>query len=211
MTPKEVAQYLRVSERTVLDWAVKGEIPSGKLGSSWRFKRSELEAWLDQRLSSRSDPVRAGATDVKSTLTPDRVLFLPPGNKEQALRRLISCLSTSPEVTHPDELSEAVFWREGLMSTGIGFGVAVPHVRIESVTRLVMAAAKSSTRIDDYESLDEAPIHLVFLVAASHREHGEYLQLLSRLSGDLKDCVLRQRLIEAPDEATFFDTLVTGS
>ena len=43
LTIEEVAQYLRVSERTVYDWANKGDIPCGKLGTTWRFKRTEVE------------------------------------------------------------------------------------------------------------------------------------------------------------------------
>jgi DNA binding domain, excisionase family len=45
LTIKEVARYLRVSERTVYDWAQKGEIPSGKIGTVWRFKKSDIERW----------------------------------------------------------------------------------------------------------------------------------------------------------------------
>ncbi|MDR0513057.1 MAG: helix-turn-helix domain-containing protein, partial [Treponema sp.] len=43
LTIDEVAKYLRVSERTVYDWAQKGEIPAGKIGTVWRFKRADLE------------------------------------------------------------------------------------------------------------------------------------------------------------------------
>ena len=47
LTIEEVAKYLRVSERTVYDWAQKGEIPSGKIGTVWRFKKSEIEKWVN--------------------------------------------------------------------------------------------------------------------------------------------------------------------
>ena len=43
LTIEEVAKYLRVSDRTVYDWAQKGEIPAGKIGTVWRFKKSEIE------------------------------------------------------------------------------------------------------------------------------------------------------------------------
>jgi PTS system nitrogen regulatory IIA component len=52
LTIEEVAKYLRVSERTVYDWAQKGEIPAGKIGTVWRFKKSEIERWVNERLSS---------------------------------------------------------------------------------------------------------------------------------------------------------------
>ena len=56
LTIEEVARYLRVSERTVYDWAQKGEIPSGKIGTVWRFKKSEIEKWVNDRLSSSEKP-----------------------------------------------------------------------------------------------------------------------------------------------------------
>ena len=52
LTIEEVAKYLRVSERTVYDWAQKGEIPAGKIGTVWRFKKSEIENWVNEKLSS---------------------------------------------------------------------------------------------------------------------------------------------------------------
>ena len=47
LTIKEVAEYLRVSERTVSSWAQKDEIPCGKFGSSWRFRRADIRLFLD--------------------------------------------------------------------------------------------------------------------------------------------------------------------
>ena len=58
LTIEEVARYLRVSDRTVYDWAQKGEIPAGKIGTVWRFKKSEIEKWVNDRLgSSKADVV----------------------------------------------------------------------------------------------------------------------------------------------------------
>ena len=47
LTIEEVAKYLRVSERTVYDWAQKGEIPSGKIGTVWRFRKADIERWIN--------------------------------------------------------------------------------------------------------------------------------------------------------------------
>ena len=79
LTIEEVAKYLRVSERTVYDWAQKGEIPSGKIGTVWRFKKSEIEKWVNDRLSSGSKPVIPGEqVQVKNILSPDIIIFLNP-------------------------------------------------------------------------------------------------------------------------------------
>jgi len=49
MTVREVADYLKVNERTVYRMATAAEMPAFKVGSSWRFKTSELEVWMEQR------------------------------------------------------------------------------------------------------------------------------------------------------------------
>ncbi|MCG7876038.1 MAG: helix-turn-helix domain-containing protein [Candidatus Thiodiazotropha endolucinida] len=46
LTVKEVAEYLKVNDRTVYRMAANGKIPAFKVGSSWRFKLQELEAWI---------------------------------------------------------------------------------------------------------------------------------------------------------------------
>ena len=48
LTVKEVAEYLKVNDRTVYRMAAAGDIPAFKIGASWRFKQSELEAWMAQ-------------------------------------------------------------------------------------------------------------------------------------------------------------------
>ncbi len=48
MTLEEVADYLRLSKDTLYRMAKSGKIPASKVGTQWRFRRSEVEAWLDQ-------------------------------------------------------------------------------------------------------------------------------------------------------------------
>ncbi len=49
MTLADVAVYLQIAERTVYQWAQRGQIPSFKLGNVWRFKRTDLENWIEHR------------------------------------------------------------------------------------------------------------------------------------------------------------------
>lgn len=48
MTLKEVAEYLKLRERTIYKWAQKGQIPASKLGSVWRFRKAEIDTWVDK-------------------------------------------------------------------------------------------------------------------------------------------------------------------
>lgn len=206
LTIEEVARYLRISERTAYDWANKGTIPCGKLGTTWRFKRSEIERWVDDKLSGKRTQ-SSGDTPIvnlQDVLSLDRVLRLDTQSKSEVLDALIECLSRTPYIKDAKLLREEIFHREELMSTGIGFNVAVPHVRLDSVTNLVAAVAISKRAITDYESLDEKPVRIICMVAARADQHAQYLKTLGLVSSTLKAESVREALLEAPDPQTAF-------
>lgn len=210
LTIEEVAEYLRVSERTVYDWANKGSLPCGKLGTTWRFKRCEIERWVDERLSGKQAHGTAPSIVVGDVLTPERVTFIHTAHKKEALDCLIGCLSEAPQVMNVNELANEIFHREELMSTGIGFSVAVPHVRLDSVTGLVMAVGICKQDIVDYASLDETPIRIICMVAARTNQHAQYLKTLGAVSSLLKTASVREALVNAPDEATAYTLLASN-
>lgn len=59
MSIKEVAEYLQVDLSTLYLWSQRGQIPAMKVGKMWRYRRSEIEAWLDQ---SRNHSAKDEAT-----------------------------------------------------------------------------------------------------------------------------------------------------
>jgi PTS system nitrogen regulatory IIA component len=211
LTLEEVALYLRVSERTVYDWANKGEIPCGKLGTTWRFKRSEIAQWVDRKLTVPRRTSPPGSVALREILTPERVLLLDCEGKEEALRALAEVLGQAPEVGNPEELTREVFAREQLMSTGIGRGVGVPHVRLASVKDLVMAVGVNARDLSDYASLDERPVRILCMLAARDDQHAQYLKTLAAVSNLLKDDGLREALVDATDPATVYALLTDPS
>ena len=210
LTIEEVAEYLRVSERTVYDWANKGSLPCGKLGTTWRFKRCEIERWVDEKLAGKQTNGNASSIALGDVLTPERVIFLDTAHKREALDCLIGCLSEASQVNDVNELANEIFHREELMSTGIGFSVAVPHVRLDSITSLVMAVGIGKQEITDYESLDEKPVRIVCMVAARTNQHAQYLKTLGAVSSLLKTESVREALVNAPDEATAYALLASN-
>jgi nitrogen PTS system EIIA component len=210
MTIEEVAAFLRVSERTVYDWAQKGEIPCGKLGTSWRFKRSEIERWIDDKLGSKDRRVAEQTVAIREVLSPERVALLDVNEKTAILDALVDVLATTPQIRDREELRREVYRREKLMSTGIGCGIAVPHVRLDSVQDIVMAAGISSQDVADYESLDGQPVRIVLMVAAGRNQHTQYLKTLASVSSRLKDEEFRDAILAAPDPQAVFD-LLTGN
>lgn len=201
MTIEEVAVYLRVSERTVYDWAQKGQLPGGKLGTTWRFKREEIENWVNRRLGAVPASAGRGGGSLSQILAPERVVFLEGMDKDAALKQMLAVLSASPLIHNPAELEEAMFRRENLMSTGIGFGIGVPHVRLASVDDLVMALGIARQPLEGYESLDDIPVRIVCMVAAGAGQHARYIRALAAISARLKDPALRNRLFDAHDSA----------
>ncbi len=200
LTIEEVASYLRVSERTVYEWASKGEIPCGKIGASWRFKRDEIERWVSSRLGGRSRyTLPPPSVTIAGSLTPHRCVICEHSTKVEVLNEMIDVLAGSPHVHDRDQLAEAVFGREQLMSTGIGLNIGLPHVRLPSVNDITMGLGVTPRPVTDYESLDGEPVRVVVMIAAGEKQHAEHVRLLSLVSARLKEADVRRRLIGTTD------------
>ncbi len=211
LTIEDVAKYLRVSERTVYDWAQKGEIPSGKIGTVWRFKKSEIEKWVNERLSSSSHFTSPNvAVQIKNILSPDRIIFINQSTKRDALVELSSTLAKAPQVKYAKELETEILKREELMSTAIGRGIAIPHVRLSSVTDLVMAVGICKSPVIDFQTIDDIPVRLLIMIAAAYNQHSYYLQTLSFLSTKLKDNSLRDGLLNAATTGDAYTLLLNA-
>ncbi len=209
MTIEEVAKFIKVSERTVLDWAQKGDIPAGKLGNVWRFKKSEIDKWVSKKLENGKEK-KTGLSDLKHLLAPERVLITDFSTKRDILTALINNLATAPQVKDPKKLEEAIWERENLMSTGIGLGIGIPHVRIYAVSDIVVSVAVNKSDIIDYQALDNTPVRIVFMVAAAYNQHAEYLKLLASISKLMKDEEFRKKLLEADDPGKIYSMLTKG-
>ncbi|MFC1490083.1 PTS sugar transporter subunit IIA [Candidatus Latescibacterota bacterium] len=136
-----------------------------------------------------------------------RIVFLKCESKEEALNTLIDNLSDSSEIIEKDELSKGIFHREELMSTGIGLGIAVPHVRLASVKNIVMSVGICKKSISDYETLDGLPVNFIFMIVAGKEQHEKHLKLLSTISSQLKEETLRTQLLSAESIDEFYSLL----
>ena len=208
LTLEEVAKYLRVSERTVYDCAQKGEIPAGKIRTAWRFKKSEIDKWVNEKLTSTHLNPQVNPINAQSILSLHRILFINHSSKRDALLALAENLAAAPQVKNRQELSTEILKREELMSTAIGCGIAIPHVRLSSVTDLVVSVGISRTDIVDFHPLDDEPVRLVFMIAAAQNQHAYYLQTLSWFSNRLKSPELRTSLLAAQAPQEVYNLLV---
>jgi len=210
LTLDEVAKYLKVSERTVYEWAQRGEIPAGKIGSGWRFKKSELEQWVSSRLLTSKAVSRSDSINPQAIISPERVVFMNYSSKREALLSLAENISTAPEITNPQELSREILKREELMSTAIGCGIAIPHVRLSSISDLVISVGISRADIMDFQTLDGEPVRLLIMIAAAYNQHAYYLQTLAFFSARLKNGELRNALLASNDKKEVY-AILTGA
>lgn len=207
LTIEEVAKYLRVSDRTVYDWAQKGEIPAGKIGTVWRFKKTEVENWVNARLSSNSKTSVENNIQVRNIISVDRIVFINQSSKHDALVQLSEVLATAPQVKNASELTSEILKREELMSTAIGRGIAIPHVRLSSITDLVMAVGVCKKTIVDFQTLDDQPVNLLFMIAAAYNQHSYYLKTISFFSSKLKEASLREAILDSKDANEVYNLL----
>ena len=121
--------------------------------------------------------------------------------KMDAIEELALVFEGSTVCENTNELIKSLKEREEIMSTGIGFGIAIPHARLKAVKKMTFAIGISEKGID-FDSMDGEPVHLVILVAAGEKQHKEYLRLMSNIMGILKKPDVKDRMIksQSPEE-----------
>lgn len=130
-------------------------------------------------------------------LAPDAILLeLKSDEKIAAIKELVQPLIERGLVKDEEAFFSAILKRENLESTGIGYGVAIPHARTRAVNRLVLAFGRSDAGVD-FSALDGKPSHFIFLIAAPEEQKSEYILALARLSKLLRRPEVRDRLMAA--------------
>lgn len=147
--------------------------------------------------------------DLRDHLSPEHVLDLHATTKSEALVELVDAVANSDAVGNRDALVEAVRAREGILSTGIGLGIAIPHARIESVHRFIVAVGRHRAGIE-FESIDQRPVHIVVLIAGPKDAQKPYLELLAQLSKRLKIADVRARILAGASRDEVASLLTDG-
>jgi PTS system nitrogen regulatory IIA component len=112
--------------------------------------------------------------------------------KKQLLIELAACASKLTGIPER-EIFEVVLQREKLGSTGVGGGIAIPHGKLKSLDRITGVFARLDTPVD-FESLDDQPVDLVFMLLAPEGAGADHLKALSRIARVLRDPDLVARL-----------------
>lgn len=121
---------------------------------------------------------------------------LPGSSKDEIINAMIDLAASQDKVVDKEKLRAAIFEREKIMSTGVGSGFAIPHGKTDAVNDIVAALAVTAQPID-YQSLDEQPVRIVFLLVGRDNMVGPHIKLLSRISRLMNKEEFRAKLLEA--------------
>lgn len=136
--------------------------------------------------------------NIESLIRMDRVCILKDTKKSEVLISLLEMAAgTGDEIRDLEQLKKEIFFREELMSTGIGLGLAIPHVRFEGLPGPVVCVGVQPEGIYDYESLDGQPVKVVIMILVNSEAHRQYIRILSQITGSLRKKELLPRLMKA--------------
>lgn len=125
------------------------------------------------------------------------VLDLSAGTKREALEGLAGKLYESGILTDQGGFLADVLKREAEFSTGIGFGIAIPHAKSTFVKTAAVAIGRLAQAISYSEAADEEPVDLLFMIAVPEREGNAHLKILQKLSRKIMDVKFRTQIKQA--------------
>ena len=127
-------------------------------------------------------------------------------DKTAAIGHLVDLMEAGGNLNNKELYKERVLAREAEGSTGIGEGIAIPHAKTEAVNEPGLASMIVRDGVD-YESLDDEPAHLLFMIAAPAGGADVHLEVLSRLSRMLMDDDFRDALMQAKTPEEYLSTI----
>ena len=134
-------------------------------------------------------------------LCPDAIIIdLKAKDKKEAITEMVELLKRSNKIKNTSEVIDILLQREKLGSTGIGQGVAIPHSKVDSISKQIGALGISHKGID-FEALDGADVHLIFLLiyplSGEPAENSGHLQAMACVSRLFKNKSLRNAILNA--------------
>jgi len=134
---------------------------------------------------------------LKDIIRKEHCLRLQSTSKTEAILEMIDLVGVSGTIADMENLKKEIFYREQIMSTGIGQGLAVPHVRFEGAREPFVLVGTREDGVMDYESLDDSPVRIIVMIIVGAEQHREYLRILSLIAHKLKNREFQDKLLKA--------------
>jgi mannitol/fructose-specific phosphotransferase system IIA component (Ntr-type) len=140
-------------------------------------------------------------------LTPDRVLVPLNARDKQGIIAELADRLVSRVGGDRETVLRAIEERESVLSTGVGFGVAIPHARSSAVRELAIVGGVSAEPVP-YDSIDGEPVRLFFLIVGPESSAGLHVKILSRIARLVRRDGVRRHLVEARTPDEFYHVLL---
>lgn len=214
LSVKDTAKILNVSEKTIYRWIKQQILPVYRINEQYRFNRSELLDWATSRriqispeIFQETEQNKTPLPSLSDALKVGGISYRIGGNdKPSVLRSIVNTLNL-PEEVDREFLYQVLMARETLGSTGIGDGIAIPHVR----NPVVLHVSKPSITLCfldhpiDFRAIDGHPVSILFtLISPTIRAH---LHILSRLGFVLQNKDFRTALKQQAAREDLMETL----
>lgn len=187
MKLKEVAQLLKVSEKTIYRWIKDGKIPFYRLHHQYRFRGEEINQWA----ASNKYIIPSGGTNDETEDLPVSVIanlakggifyHVSGDNMAEVLKNAVSLINI-PQMLDRNTVLDHLIRREEMADTSVGNGIAFPHPRNPIIPDPVSESLSICflNKPMQYYALDDVPIHTIFILLNSSQKR--HLKLLSKLS-----------------------------
>lgn len=195
LTLAEVADYLKISDKTLLKMVNKKEIPCAKIANQWRFSRAMINDWLTSKMEvlpqndlSRLIEKQYDFVPISRLIDEENIILnLESNDREGVINELADKAFSSKLISNISLFKRKLLEREEITSTAIGNGIAIPHTRIPSAEvvnepKIVIGFSKKGI---DFNSHDGDITSLFFLLISD--SEAVHLRVLSRLSRILKE------------------------
>jgi len=139
--------------------------------------------------------------DLADILTKEQIITdLQAANRWEAIDELINNLVATGKIKpeHHDAIAAVVKKRESSMSTGIGFGIGIPHASTDLISDVVGALGRSKKGVN-FDALDNQPVSLVMLFLVPQGQFQKHLHTLANIAKLLHKAEFRKALEQAPD------------
>lgn len=134
---------------------------------------------------------------ISEILTEDLIsVGMEPKDKDDSIKMMIDIASRSGKILDKAKVSESVFQREKLVSTGVGKGFAIPHGKTDEISDVTASFGITKNPID-FDSIDSEPVKFIFLLVGKDSLLNTHIKLLSRISRIMNNDKFRDKLEDA--------------
>lgn len=129
-------------------------------------------------------------------------------DKKELINKVVDLLEPKVSSEQLERIRTSVFERESIMSTGVGKQLAIPHGKCDSIDEILASFAILDDSVE-FDSIDDQPVKIVFLLVGPQEKSGQHIKLLSRISRLMNSSTFREKLLECDTPDEIFNTFQT--